>query len=116
MSKFLRLTNCTNLLLSSALRESKLVRTTLIPLRFYTTEQPAQPPKPPTPPTSSSSSIPPKPDATKKEQPGKGKGTKNSVTGCFISYLNYNYFIGPITWKSLSIAAALGGCLLVNLD
>ena len=81
MSKLLRLTNCTNLILSSALRESKLVRTT-IPLRFYTTEQPAQPPKPP---ATSSASIPPKPDATKKEQPGKGKGTKYfvlEVTGC----------------------------------
>lgn len=76
MSKFLRLTNCTNLLLSSALRESKLIRTT-IPLRFYNTEPPATP---------TSSSIPPKPDGTKKEQPGKGKGTKNlflDVTGSF---------------------------------
>jgi hypothetical protein len=73
MSKLLRLTNCTNLILSSALRESKLVRTT-IPLRFYTTEPPAQPPKPATPPTTST--LPPKPDATKKEQPGKGKGMK----------------------------------------
>lgn len=81
MSKLLRLTNCTNLVLSNALRESKLVRTT-IPLRFYTTEQPAQSPKPP----ATSASIPPKPDATKKEQPGKGKGTKTfvlEVTGCF---------------------------------
>lgn len=27
-----------------------------------------------------------------------------------------NSFIGPTTWKSLSIAAALGGCLLVSQD
>jgi len=82
MSKFLRLTNCTNFILSSALRESKLVRTT-IPLRFYTTEQPAQPPKPPT-----TSTLPPKPDETKKVQPGKGKGTKI----CFWMLLDVNFY------------------------
>lgn len=88
MSKLLRLTNCTNLLLSSALRESKLVRTT-IPLRFYTTEPPATPAQPPKPPVqaASSSSIPPKPDPAKKEQPGKGKGTKKIASECYWMFL-----------------------------
>jgi hypothetical protein len=93
LSKVVRLTN------GAFARNSNLMRSLAAPLRFYSAEQPpppktepaaaAQPPKP-------ASSVPPKTETLNKTKPEVGKGT------------------GPVTWKSLSIAAAFGAGLLVR--
>jgi hypothetical protein len=69
LSKFLRLSNCANLIKLSSLRELNLVRT-VRPIRFYTTENPQTPKQEP--------AAQPKTEPAKpaKELPGKGKGEK----------------------------------------
>lgn len=83
LSKCLRLTHL-NAFLTKSLRTSNIIKPSIVS-RFYTTEnQPA-----------SQKPDPPKVEPVKstKTEPGKGKG--------------------PVTWKSLSIAAVFGAGLLV---